>query len=113
MRMTEVTVELASVTCAELCEKLTKIRLYYEEEESLIKLIYEDNGVGVPEEMKSRLFEKGFGKGTGYGLYLIKRICEAYGWTIQKSNKKEQGAQFTITIPKTEIEGKRSYQTGN
>ena len=69
--------------------------------------------MGVPEEMKSRLFEKGFGKGTGYGLYLIKRICEAYGWTIQESGKEGQGAQFTIAIPKTAIEGKRSYQTRN
>src|SRR3990170_1448045 len=94
-------------------EKLTKIRLHYEEEESLLRLIYEDDGVGVPEEMKSRLFEKGFGKGTGYGLYLIKRTCEAYGWTIQESGKEGQGAQFTMTIPKTASEGKRSYQTGN
>ena len=94
-------------------EKLTKIRLYYEEEKNLLRLIYEDDGVGVPEEMKSRLFEKGFGKGTGYGLYLMKRICEAYGWTIQESGKEGQGAQFTITISKTTSEGKRSYQTGN
>ena len=94
-------------------EKLTKIRLYYEEDESLLRLIYEDDGVGVSEEMKSRLFEKGFGKGTGYGLYLIKRICEAYGWTIQESHEEGQGAQFTMTIPKTESKGKRSYKIGN
>jgi PAS domain S-box-containing protein len=94
-------------------EKLTKIRLHYEEEESLLRLIYEDDGVGVSEEMKSRLFEKGFGKGTGYGLYLIKRICEAYGWTIHESGKEGQGAQFTMIVPKTEKEGKRSYKIGN
>jgi PAS domain S-box-containing protein len=39
------------------------------------ELIYEDNGVGIVPEMKANLFQKGFGKGTGYGLYLIKRIC--------------------------------------
>jgi signal transduction histidine kinase len=43
----------------------------------------------------------------------MKRICEAYGWTIQETGKEGQGAQFTMTIPKTENEGKRSYQTRN
>ncbi|MCJ7762421.1 PAS domain S-box protein, partial [Candidatus Bathyarchaeota archaeon] len=66
-------------------EKVSKVRVHYKEEENQLKLMYEDNGVGIPEEIKSNLFKEGFGKGTGYGLYLIKRICEAYGWTIQET----------------------------
>jgi PAS domain S-box-containing protein len=91
-------------------EKIKNIRVHYKEEENQLKLIYEDDGVGIPEEIRSNLFSKGFGKGTGYGLYLIKRICEAYGWTIQETGKQGQGAQFTMTIPKISKDGKNSYQ---
>ncbi|HLE75192.1 MAG TPA: hypothetical protein VI864_04005 [Candidatus Bathyarchaeia archaeon] len=49
-------------------------------------------------------------KGTGYGLYLIERICEAYGWAIRETGKQCQGAQFTMVIPKIGKDGKRSYE---
>jgi PAS domain S-box-containing protein len=91
-------------------EKISRIRVHYEEEENQLKLIYDDNGAGIPEEMKSNLFKEGFGKGTGYGLYLIKRICEAYGWTVQETGKHGQSAQLTITIPKSSKDGRRSYE---
>ncbi len=90
-------------------EKLSKIKVHYEKEENQLKLMYEDDGVGIPEEIKKNLFKEGFGKGTGYGLYLIKRICEAYGWMIQETGKYGQGVQFTMTIPKNSKEGKINY----
>ena len=91
-------------------EKVSIIRVRYREEENQLKLMYEDNGVGIPDEVKANLFKEGFGKGTGYGLYLMKRICEAYGWTIQETGKHGQGVQFTMTIPKTRKDGKKSYE---
>ncbi|PVX25713.1 MAG: hypothetical protein CW691_03695 [Candidatus Bathyarchaeum sp.] len=62
-------------------------------------MIYEDNGVGIPEDEKEKIFGECYGKGTGYGLYLIKS-GETYGWTIQETGKKGKGAQFVMTIPK-------------
>ncbi len=91
-------------------EKVTQIRVHFEEDKDALKLIYEDNGVGVPDEMRSKLFSEGFGKGTGFGLYLMKRICEAYGWTIQETGKQGKGAQFTMTIPKGEKGDKKTYE---
>jgi len=91
-------------------EKTRRIRVYYKEEENQLKLIYEDDGVGIPENVRSRLFQKGYGKGTGYGLYLIKRICEAYGWAIEETGKQGQGAQFTMVIPKKRKDGKKGYE---
>lgn len=91
-------------------EKISRIRVHYEEEKDQLKLIYTDNGVGVPEEAKGNLFKEGFGKGTGYGLYLMRRICEAYGWAIQETGKHGEGAQFTMTIPKSNKNGKKSYE---
>ena len=91
-------------------EKVSQIRGYYEEEAEQLKLVYEDNGIGITEDEKEKIFENGYGKGTGYGLYLIKKICEAYGWAIQETGKDGKGAQFTMTIPKISINTKTSYQ---
>jgi PAS domain S-box-containing protein len=91
-------------------EKVNQIRVYYEEGEDQLKLVYEDDGVGIPEDEKKLIFKEGYGKGTGYGLYLIKKMCETYGWTIQETGKPGKGAKFTITIPKTNKNGKTTYR---
>ncbi len=80
-------------------EKTTLITLHFQRSEKSLLLIYEDNGVGMTDEVRSHLFEKGFGKGTGFGLYMIKRIIEAYGWSIEENGKLGSGAKFTIEIP--------------
>ena len=82
-------------------EKVSQIRVYYEEDAEHLKLIYEDDGVGIPRQEKETIFKEGYGKGTGYGLYLIQKICEAYGWTIRETGVPGKGARFTMTIPKT------------
>jgi PAS domain S-box-containing protein len=91
-------------------EKTSKIRVHYEVEKDQVKLIYDDDGVGIAEEIRDNLFREGFGKGTGYGLYLIKRICEAYGWTIAETGKQCQGVQFTMVIPEKGKDGKGNYE---
>ena len=83
-------------------EKVTQIRLHYTEDKNGVKLFYEDNGVGVLEVNKPKLFEVGFttGKGTGLGLYLVKKMMDVYGWEIKEIGEPGSGAKFTITIPK-------------
>ncbi len=91
-------------------EKVSQIRAYYEEEEDYLKLIYEDDGVGIKEDEKERVFKEGYGKGTGYGLYLIRKICENYGWTIKETGVPSKGAQFTMIIPHLSKKGKPNYK---
>jgi len=93
-------------------EKVTQIRLRFIKEEDGLKLFYEDNGVGIPEGNKSKLFHEGFttGKSTGLGLFLIKKMVEVYGWTITEEGEPDKGAKFTITIPKFNKNGKENYQ---
>jgi signal transduction histidine kinase len=86
--------------------------VYHEEGENQLKLVYEDDGVGIPENEKELIFKEGYGKGTGYGLYLIKKMCEEYGWTIRETGKHGKGAQFTMTMPQTNKSGKASYRFG-
>ncbi|MFA5364773.1 MAG: PAS domain S-box protein [Candidatus Bathyarchaeia archaeon] len=83
-------------------ETVKQIRIHYEETEDFLKLIYDDDGVGVPDFEKEKIFLERYGKGTGYGLYLMRKMCETYGWTVKETGTHQKGAQFTITIPKME-----------
>ena len=91
-------------------EKVSVIRVFFREEGDVLRLVYEDNGVGVADDVRENLFREGFGKGTGYGLYLIKRICAAYEWTIQENGKQGEGVRFTMTIPRKGKNGKNLYE---
>ena len=93
-------------------EKVTQIRLHFTTEADGLKLFYEDNGVGVSEADKPKLFHEGFsrGKSTGLGLFLIKKMIEVYGWTTTEEGDPGNGAKFTITIPKLNKNGKENYQ---
>ena len=77
-----------------------KIYFRYETGESIVKLIYEDNGVGIAEEHKKDLFKETNCAGMGHGLYLVARICETYGWSIAETGKQGEGVQLIIQIPK-------------
>ena len=79
-------------------EKTTEVKLSYLKESNDTILVYEDNGVGVPEDKKDRIFEGYTTGGSGLGLKLVKRMIEAYGWSIKESGT-PQGARFEITIP--------------
>lgn len=93
-------------------EKLTQIRVRYEKFEDKLKLIYEDDGVGISKDVKAKLFTEGFttGKGSGYGLYLIGRMMAVYGWIMHETGAHGEGAQFTISIPKTRSDGRQNYK---
>jgi signal transduction histidine kinase len=84
-------------------ETVTQVRVHYEEAEDFVNLIYDDDGVGIPDYEKEKVFLERYGKGTGYGLYLIRKMCETYGWTVKETGTYKQGAQFTINIPQTDI----------
>jgi PAS domain S-box-containing protein len=94
-------------------EKLSQIRIHFEKTEGdQFRLVYEDNGVGIASNAKQKIFDEGHttGKGSGYGLYLVKRMMEVYGWIIEETGEPDKGAQFTITIPKTDQNGKENYR---
>jgi PAS domain S-box-containing protein len=94
-------------------QKVSRIRVYYEGTGlDNLSLVYEDDGVGIPATEKPKLFKQGYSTGgsTGYGLYLISKIVEVYGWTIQETGTLGKGAQFTIAIPKLNRDGKESVR---
>lgn len=83
---------------------VTEIKLWFNSETSVIKLFYEDNGVGIIEANKGLIFSEGFTTGgTGIGLKLIKKMIESYGWIIEENGIPSKGARFQITIPKSAL----------
>ncbi len=84
-------------------EKTTRAWIHYEKTaQDENRLIYEDDGVGIPVENKKELFKQGFSTGgsTGFGLFLSKKMIEVYGWTISEEGTPGMGAKFIFRLPK-------------
>jgi len=80
-------------------EKVSEIRVSLHETDTGAVLIIEDNGVGIAAEEKTRIFERGYGKNTGWGLFLIEEILAITGLSIVENGVPGKGARFEINIP--------------
>ncbi|MDD1664818.1 MAG: PAS domain S-box protein [Methanomicrobiales archaeon] len=63
-------------------------------------LIVEDDGVGIPSGMKEPIFRPGYGRHTGFGLFLVREILGITGMSISETGEPERGARFEIRIPR-------------
>lgn len=80
-------------------EKITTIRIYTQGAGNNALLIFEDDGVGIPTDQKTRVFERGVGRNTGMGLFLTQEILAITGITIKENGVPGCGARFEILIP--------------
>jgi PAS domain S-box-containing protein len=81
-------------------EGVTEIRVsQYDTAGGSKMIVVEDDGVGVPASMKSTIFEKGVGKITGYGLFLVKEILDITALGITEAGEQGTGARFEIAVP--------------
>jgi len=76
-----------------------KIRIYSKIEEGDLIIVCEDDGVGVLEADKQRIFAQGFGKHTGLGMFFSRQIIELMGGTIVENGVPGEGARFEIRLP--------------
>lgn len=66
------------------------------------KIIFSDNGKGIPDSIKSKIFDENFTtkkQGMGLGLSIAKRFLESVGGNIFLYSSSEAGTSFKITIP--------------
>jgi len=80
-------------------ERVTTIRISYKEERGKLLLFYSDDGVGISDKEKPKLFKKGYGKNTGLGLFLICEILGITNITIEEKGKMGEGVLFVMTVP--------------
>jgi PAS domain S-box-containing protein len=81
-------------------EAMTTIRVTSHETGAGLVIACEDNGAGIANEEKARLFEQGYGKHTGLGLFLTREILAITGITITENGEPGKGARFEMRVPK-------------
>ncbi|HOV67663.1 MAG TPA: PAS domain-containing sensor histidine kinase [Methanoregulaceae archaeon] len=70
-----------------------------EEDGGRLALLVEDDGAGVATDEKERIFERGYGRNTGLGLYLAREILGITGATIAEEGPPGVGARFVVRFP--------------
>ncbi|MDE4908081.1 PAS domain S-box protein [Methanogenium marinum] len=71
-------------------------------------ILVADDGAGIPTDMKEKIFQKGVGKNTGFGLFLSREILDLTGLSIREIGLPGVGACFEIHVP----EGNVRYVSG-
>ena len=88
------------------------IELFAAPEGKFVRICVTDDGPGIPEESRDKLFDMFYtlGKtrsdgrrGLGLGLALCRSIVAAHGGVIDVQNVAPHGACFRFTLPRTEV----------
>ncbi len=77
-----------------------EIRIRGQDRKEGYAIVYDDDGDGVPVDMKDLIFEQGYGRNTGYGLFLAREILSITGLSIRETGVPGEGARFEILVPK-------------
>jgi two-component system nitrogen regulation sensor histidine kinase NtrY len=80
-----------------------KIQVCVKAENEHVHITIEDNGMGISEENKSKIFEPKFttkSSGMGLGLAMVKNIVETYNGNINFTSQSGNGTVFTVSLPK-------------
>ncbi len=79
--------------------KITMIRFWVQESGDGAIIFCEDDGNGIAAEEKQKIFDRGFGRNTGLGLFLSREILAITGITIRETGEPGKGARFEIAVP--------------
>jgi PAS domain S-box-containing protein len=102
-RLVQVLANLVSNAFKVTTEGSVRIKLEHRDQEVVFAVI--DNGPGVPEAVRSTIFEpywrseRATYKGTGLGLAIVRGIVEGHGGRVWIESEPRQGAAFLFSIP--------------
>ena len=91
--------------CEDVPQGKVEISTEFAPRESLVRVIVQDNGCGIPPDELERIFtifvsHKG-GRGTGLGLPVSQKILNEHGGRVAVSSKVGQGSRFVLELPAT------------
>ena len=76
--------------------------------ELFVRVGVKDQGIGIPDQARERLFEKFFRAdnaiqhvtdGSGLGLYIVKMVVESWGGEVRVQSAENKGSTFCVTMP--------------
>ncbi|MBN1431763.1 MAG: PAS domain-containing sensor histidine kinase [Methanomicrobiaceae archaeon] len=82
---------------------VNKISIDIEEKDDYFNLMYRDDGEGIPEKDKQKIFRPGYGRNQGFGLYLVSEILSITGASIIETGIQYEGVCFEIRIPGSDV----------
>ncbi|BAY14530.1 response regulator receiver sensor signal transduction histidine kinase [Anabaenopsis circularis NIES-21] len=95
-----------AITQGKMCDRIPQIHITTDvNSQQMVVIQIADNGIGIPERLKQRLFEplfttKPVGKGTGLGLSIAHQIVvEKHNGTMEVHSQPGIGTEFAIAIP--------------
>jgi signal transduction histidine kinase len=85
-------------------KKENKIDIEIDTDISTVKINIKDNGVGIPESSKEKIFDMFYrstysGKGSGLGLYIVKETVDKLGGKITFDSEENKGTVFSVVVP--------------
>ncbi len=83
-------------------EREGKVSIEVTKENNFVQVTISDNGKGIPEEMRDKLFQPNFttkSGGMGLGLAIVKSIVENAGGSIDFTTRLNQGSSFIVKLP--------------
>jgi len=79
--------------------KATKVEFSATAEDGALLITVEDDGVGIEEKDREHIFDRGYGKHTGMGLFFSREVLQMTGITINDSSEPGKGARFILKVP--------------
>lgn len=80
-------------------EGASRVEIRCEKRDGKLAIIWEDDGPGIPDDQKERIFERGYGKNMGLGLFLSREILVITGINMKETGEYGRGARFEILVP--------------
>ena len=82
-------------------DHVTRIHVWHTAIPDAVTILFEDDGIGIPQEMKEQIFLRGEGTSATRGsLIFVREILDITGITIRETGEPGKGARFEMTVPK-------------
>jgi signal transduction histidine kinase len=78
----------------------TRLTIRYQETAAHLILIFEDNGIGIPDPLKEKIFQRSTSSKNVLGLSFAREILEITGITITETGTFGTGTRLEISVPR-------------
>jgi len=103
-KMERVFLNLTINACEALAERKGQIVFEVTSDSDQFQIRISDDGPGIPESIRSNLFDpfvsEGKSNGTGLGLAIVSKIVHDHGGSVVVESTSEKGTTFLVTLPR-------------